>query len=39
MLSRSEEIPPEFTRPEVAEVLRRHYAQEKGDSAETPAAG
>ena len=39
MLSRGEEIPPEFTRPEVAKVLRRHYAREKGDSAETTKAG
>jgi len=32
MLARGEELPAEFTRPEVAEILRRHYQESTADT-------
>lgn len=31
MLARGEQLPPEFTRPEVAEILARHYAPDPAE--------
>ncbi len=33
MLSRGESLPPEFTRPEISEILQRHYSNESASVA------